>query len=96
MDGNLAMNSFFENMSEKDTMDAIDRMYQRLYKKNRSPIWDNVVITHDEIDARMHRVGQDGVCMCGKPNGEHPFSEAVLELTGNYLYELCNGWLAKF
>lgn len=29
MDGNLAMNSHFENMGEKDTRDAIDAMYEK-------------------------------------------------------------------
>lgn len=76
--------------------DALDRRFLEKTIPNRNPIWNDIVITRDEIDKRMHRVGSEGICECGKLNGDHPFSEAVLKLTGNYLYELCNGWLGKF
>lgn len=76
--------------------DALDTRIQKQTMPNRSPIWNDIIITRDEIDKRMQRVSSEATCECGKPNGDHPFSEGVLKLTGNYLYELCNGWLGKF
>lgn len=83
-------------MNWNKTNEWLDKRYQEKTMSNRSPIWNDIIITRDEIDNRMLRVGSEGICSCGKLNGEHPFSEQVLKLTGNYLYELCTGKLGKF
>lgn len=71
IDGNLAMNSHFENMSEKDSNDMADHYVNELVKKGMKEVSDQFLSYLDENIVRLDKT------LAGSPIQSRRFEDAM-------------------
>lgn len=80
----------------REVMDGLTQLHQKRFAANRAIFWKFIKhLTDEEIDELTLRVCKDGTCICGKPCGDHTYSELVYKRYGFLLLELCDGRLGK-